>query len=230
MSSVVIVLFVLFIFAVILTVNYQANSPIRPINIKKDSAMVDETCDVYRYVKGSLEMKTAIEENKAKTETLRLQILNWIPSEIARQPEKLKQFEASLAKDVEEHSITFTRYGDFVGVAQKRGNVKTLRAIPAGPLQYVPGRAPSLDNSGDAAELYLQSNYGSFNTASIWDGFGWVFIDGVAAPDIKIDTGLASPATDDRIVFKITKEVVAVPYGLGEAVFATLLQALGEGG
>ena len=74
-------------------------------------------------------MSTSEKERADNREVRRLAILNWVPSEITRQPEKLKAFEVALTEDVAGHSISFVRHGDFVAVMQTRKGVKTIKAI-----------------------------------------------------------------------------------------------------
>jgi hypothetical protein len=178
----------------------------------------------------------------AQQEITRNQIITWLPSEIARQPGILKTYEDALAKDVAEHSINFSRYGDFVCVKQCRQGRPQMRAIMLGRSEYPPppkdslrgkqsglrpatvvmeaGKAPSLDNSGTA---YKSS--GGFVTY-IPGRFGtWPYMSH-SRIEVSVETGLADVAHDDVLNFAGAGVEVRVPFGCGVEAFDKLMAAL----
>ena len=199
-------------------------------------------------------VSTSEKERADNREVRRLAILNWVPSEITRQPEKLKAFEVALTEDVAGHSISFVRHGDFVAVMQTRKGVKTIKAIqlirewvknekgeatflrPATiTLDY--GTAPNLNCGGwakerrsDALEFYAEPDfkgraYPHYHGQSYLSGMG--YYQGLE-PRVRIETGLATGAVDDEIQFDGSGVQILVPFGTGDEVFQRLLSTLAQ--
>lgn len=190
------------------------------------------------------------DERATNLEIRRLAILNWVPSEIARQPEKLKSFENDLAKAIAAHSITFMRYGDFLAVMQTRDGKKIMKAVqlireyaknekgeptslrPAS-ISFDAGMPPVLDCAGWATETWSEEKWFNANPDYRGRNFSGHFLYGNyygedPAPRVRIETGLASPSVDDQITFDGSGASILVPYGTGDEVFQRLLKTLGQ--
>lgn len=192
-------------------------------------------------------------ESASKKEAQRLSIVNWIPSEIARQPEKLKGYVDALAADIFKHSISFFRFGDFVSVMQDRNGVKTMKAIqlvreynkdekgsattlkPAS-ITFDTGKPPTLDNcgwagehnrwskDGDVTTFYSSPDFrGRYEYTNSMQGMNYYNQQEIK---VRIATGLASPSVDDRLMFDGAGVHIDVPFGLGEETYKNLLVSL----
>lgn len=202
----------------------------------------------------SIQKQKSQEELQAEKEAKRLALLNWIPSEIARQPGILEGYKEKLLEDQRTHSISFIRYGDHVCVMQERISTnwygvtkfqKTMSAVNLGRTEHsqknpysnqtqvtlrpanirlVPGKEPNLDNSGWA---YYTSIYQSDNTykEEMRSSIGY----SGNSLNARIQTGLASEAESDSIVFDGAGVTISLPFGTGDTVFKELMEALTKG-
>lgn len=198
--------------------------------------------------------ETAAEKARESAREARKQaLMNWIPSEIARQPAKFSEYEKTLADDIAGFSISFIRFGDFVCVKMWRNKNETTKAIqlermpvlddkgkPTARLKPAsitlhPGFAPALGASGVARE----QNYGEikffaaatgrknlavpFYYGEIGNTYGGYQDQAIRVP---IDAGMAQPAIDDAISFDGAGVILEMPFGAGQSAYDKLLRAI----
>lgn len=183
--------------------------------------------------------KKRLEEENKKRELIKQKLKNWLPSELAKQPQILLTYQAEWELLKKSHHIEFSRYGDFISVKQSLNGFKTIKAIqlirefeknekgystvlkPAS-ITYLEGREPNMLASG-----YARSYDGDVTNFSLdldYQHFGY-YGDGT---HVYVDTGVAHPQVYDRISFDGSGVVLEVPHGLGQQAYEDLLKVLGE--